>query len=116
MAMKLQFCSTRSMASALGRSPSTISRELRRNDWQSETEQCVMGRPRVAGGYDAARAGKRPRRVRRDAWPARKLHRDGALWAEVRALLELKCSPEQISAKLKQRHPEHPPVDLSGCR
>ena len=105
MAMKLQFCSMRSIASALGRAPSTVSRELRRNEWQSEAGQCVMGRPRIAGGYDAKRAGKRARRVRREAWPPRKLHHAGPLWAEVRALLELKCSPEQIAAILRQRHP-----------
>ena len=105
MAMKLRCCSMRSIASALGRAPSTVSRELRRNEWQSEAEQCVMGRPRLAGGYDAKRAGKRARRVCREAWPTRKLHRDGPLWAEVRALLELKCSPEQIAAILRQRHP-----------
>jgi IS30 family transposase len=113
MAMKLRCCSMRSIASALGRAPSTVSRELRRNEWQSEAEQCVMGRPRIAGGYDAKRAGKRARRVRRDAWPNRKLHRGGALWAQVRALLELKCSPEQIAAILRRRHPGQP--ELQAC-
>lgn len=113
MAMKLQECSTRAIALALGRSPSTISRELRRNGYQSPAQQCLIGRPRVAGGYDAVRAGKRARRVRRAAWPVRKLHRGGALWAEVRALLQLKLSPEQIAAKLKQRHPEQPQLQAS---
>jgi IS30 family transposase len=113
MAMKLQSCSARSIASALGRAPSTISRELRRNGYLDEAQQCAMGRPRVAGGYDASRAGKRARRVRRAAWPVRKLHRDGALWAEVRHLLTLKLSPEQIAAKLKQRHPQQPQLQAS---
>lgn len=113
MAMKEQSSSARAIARALGRSPSTITRELRRNGYQSEDEQCVMGRPRVAGGYDANRAGKRARRVRRAAQPVRKLHRQGALWAEVRALLERKLSPEQIAAKLKQRHPEQPQLQAS---
>lgn len=67
MAMKEQASSARAIAKVLGRSPSTITRELRRNGYQSEDEQCVMGRPRVAGGYDANRAGKRARRVRRAA-------------------------------------------------
>ena len=67
-----------------------------------------MGRPRIAGGYDAHRAGKRARRLRRAAWPTRKLHRDGPLWAEVRGLLALRLSPEQIAAKLRLRHPEQP--------
>ena len=105
MGMKLHNCSIRKIARVLGRSPSTISRELRRNGWQGEAEQCVMGRPRIAGGYDAHRAGKRARCVRRAAWPARKLERNGPLWAEVKALLALKLSPEQIAAKLRERHP-----------
>lgn len=113
MAMKVQGYSARSIAAVLGRSPSTITRELRRNGYQNESEQCVMGRPRVAGGYDASRAGQRARRVRRAAWPVRKLHRDGVLWSEVRTLLELKLSPEQIAAKLRQRHPGQPELQAS---
>jgi IS30 family transposase len=35
------------------------------------------------------------------------------LWAEVRALLQLKCSPEQIAAILRQRHPEQPELQAS---
>lgn len=113
MGMKLQQCSTREIARWLKRSPSTISRELRRNGWQSQAEQCAMGRPRIAGGYDAHNAGKRARRVRRAAWPVRKLHRDGPLWAEVRALLARKLSPEQIAAKLRERHPGQPQLQAS---
>lgn len=113
MGMKHRNCGMREIARALQRSPSTICRELRRNGWQSQAEQCVMGRPRVAGGYDAQRAGKRARRLRRAAWPQRKLDRDGPLWAEVRQMLALKLSPEQISAKLKERHPGQPQLQAS---
>jgi IS30 family transposase len=113
MAMKVQACSARAIAKVLGRSPSTITRELRRNGYLTEAEQCIIGRTRIAGGYDATRAGKRARRVRRAAWPVRKLHREGALWLEVRTLLQLKLSPEQIAAKLKQRHPKQPA--LQAC-
>lgn len=105
MGMKLKRCSIREIARVLNRSPSTISRELHRNGWQSDADQCVMGRPRIAGGYDAQRAGKRARRVRRAACPTRKLDRHGPLWAEVRQMLVRKLSPEQIAAKLRQRHP-----------
>jgi len=105
MGMKHRNCSIREIARVLERSPSTICRELHRNGWQSQAEQCTMGRPRTAGGYDAQRASKRARRVRRAAWPTRKLERHGPLWAEVRQLLALKLSPEQIAAKLRQRHP-----------
>ena len=113
MGMKLQACSMRAIARAPHRSPSTISRELRRNGWQSQAEHCIMGRTRIAGGYNTHRAGQRARRVRRAAWPTRKLHPDGALWAEVRALLALKLAPEQIAAKLRLRHPGQPQLQAS---
>lgn len=45
------------------RAPSTITRELRRNGWRPGIEQPWMGRPRVAGGYNAHRAGVRASRV-----------------------------------------------------
>jgi len=107
MEMKLQACTMRAIAGALHTSPSTISHELRRNGWQGQAEQCI------AGGYDAQRASKRARRVRRAAWPVRKRYRDGALWAQIRALLPLRLSPEQIAAKLRLRYPEQPQLQAS---
>ena len=89
MAMKLQGSSARSIAATLGRAPSTITRELRRNGFKSDAELGTMGRPRIAGGYDAVRAGVRSRRVRRQARRRCKLHFEGALWRKVRALLVL---------------------------
>ena len=56
MALSSQGSSARAIARTLERAPSTITRELRRNGFQREHEQCVMGRPRVAGGYNAQRA------------------------------------------------------------
>lgn len=108
MAMKLRACSACSIATPLGRSPSTISRELPRKGYSVEAEQCDMGLPRVADGYEANRAGIRARRVRRAAWPVRRRHREGALWAEVGHLLTLKLSAQQIAAKLKQRYRSRP--------
>ena len=105
MAMKLQGSSARSIASALGRAPSTITRELRRNGYKCASEVGPMGRPRIAGGYDASRASVRARRVRCQARRPRKLHFEGALWRKVRALLEQCWSPEQIAGTLKQEHP-----------
>lgn len=105
MAMKRQGCSARAIAGALGRSPSTVSRELRRNGYKAEEELGPMGRPRVGGGYNAERAGVRARRVRRQARQPRKLHPDGPLWRKVRGLLEQAWSPEQIAATLKRDHP-----------
>ena len=105
MAMKLGQSSARSIARALGRAPSTITRELRRNGYKCESEVGPIGRPCVAGGYDAHRAGARSRRVRRQARPRRKLHADGSLWPQVRLLLEQGWSPAQIAATLKRKHP-----------
>ena len=65
MEMKLQGDSARAIAKALSRAPSSISRELRRNGYKPEVELGPMGRPRLAGGYNAARVGVRARRVRR---------------------------------------------------
>ena len=57
MAMKAQDSSARAIARVLDRSPSTVSRELRRNGFKEAAELGPMGRPRVAGGYNATRAG-----------------------------------------------------------
>src|SRR4030095_930245 len=113
MAMKLQGSSCRAIAAALQRSPSTISRELRRNGYKPDDELGPMGRPRIAGGYNAFRAGVRARRVRRLARRARKLHPHGALWRKVRAMLEQRWSPEQIAAALKREHPQQPALQAS---
>lgn len=105
MAMKLQGMSSHSIGATLQRAPSTITRELLRNGYRSETAGVCMGRPRIAGGYDAARAGQRARRVRRAARRPRKLRNGTALWCRVRSLLDELWSPQQIAATLKQEHP-----------
>lgn len=104
MAMKLGGMSARSIGQSLARAPSTITRELLRG-YQGKTEGVSMGRPRIAGGYDAIRAGKRARRVRRAARRSRKLSNGSALWCRVRSLLDDFWSPQQIAAILKQEHP-----------
>ena len=100
MGMKSQGASARAIAMQLGRSPSTIGRELRRNGYRSAQERGPMGRPAIAGGYDALRAGQRARRLRRKARRVRKLDREGLLWSVVRQHLELGWSPEQIAGTL----------------
>ena len=105
MAMKVNGSSARAIAIVLERSPSTITRELRRNGYRCESEIGPMGRPRIAGGYDATRAGVRARRVRRCAQQPGKLHPQGPLWRQVRGLLELLWSPEQIAGILKRENP-----------
>ena len=83
--------STRSIARLLGRSPSTVSREIRRN-----------------GGYDRYRAAladakaflraRRPKRC--------KLADSAQLRQAVARKLRLNWSPEQIAGWLKRTHPE----------
>lgn len=79
------------MARAIGRSPSTISRELQRN--------------RTAAGYFAAQAHHLARERRR--FRARKLD-DPELNARVRSSLTQEWSPEQIAGVLRQEHPDDP--------
>lgn len=98
MALVHEGQSMRAIGALLGRSPSTISRELRRNGYRAPVDRCLLGRPLWAGGYDAVRAGHRARRLSRKPRRQRKLQ--GALWAQVRKLLLRKWSPEQIAAKL----------------
>jgi transposase, IS30 family len=85
----------RRIAQELGRSPSTISRELRRNT-------AVHDRS-YDGDLAHARARERLRRPRRG-----RLLVDLDLRAVVQAKLELKWSPEQIAAWLRTAFPDRP--------
>ncbi|OEJ62623.1 hypothetical protein BGM19_36235 [Streptomyces agglomeratus] len=86
----------REIAGLLGRAPSTVSRELRRNS-----------RPHDYGRYDADLAHHRGRE--RAGRPRRsKLSTDSELKAEVQSKLDVEWSPEQIAAHLKTRWPDHP--------
>ncbi len=105
MSMKLNDASGRAIAAALCRSPSTIARELRRNGYVGPSVAGARGRPRMAGGYDARRAGQRARRLRRQPRATPKLRQDGLLWPYVRSRLALRWSPEQIARTLRCRHP-----------
>ena len=86
----------RVIAARLGRSPSTVSRELRRNV-----------RPHDRGVYDGdlahARARERARRPRRG-----RLIEDPRLRAVIQGKLELEWSPEQIAAHLRAAYPGSP--------
>lgn len=112
-AMKLENRRTREIARALRRSPSTISRELRRNGWKPDHERGVMGRPAIAGGYHAVRAGHRASKLRHKARCARKLHPQGTLWPEVRQYLERCFSPTQVARQLKRLYPGQPDLNVS---
>ena len=92
--------SMRQVAARLGRSPSTISRELGRN-----------ADPR-AGGYQPERAEQlawqRQRRPKQS-----KLGASPALRAAVQGMLDRRYSPEQASGRLKAMHPGDPAMRAS---
>ena len=96
--------SQREIAKQLGRSPSTINRELARGrpGKGAERPYCPQRGQRV---HDRNRLRCRPRR---------KLVRGGTLWRFVgRHLLGLRWSPEQIAAKLRHMHPDDPSARVS---
>jgi IS30 family transposase len=92
--------SVRHVARALGRSPSTVSRELDRN-----------ANPRT-GRYE-------PERADRLAWArqrrpkASKLSQSVPLRLEVQKMLDRRFSPDQVSGRLKVEHPEDPSMHIS---
>jgi IS30 family transposase len=94
--MRRQGSSVREIARIIGRAPSTVSRELRRNTLAHD-----------GGRYDGdlahARARQRARRPRRN-----RLTRDEQLRRVVQSLLEQDWSPEQISAHLRRLYPDRP--------
>jgi IS30 family transposase len=80
----------RAIASALGRAPSTVCREVRRNDGPTRYRACVAERA-------AWRRGRRPK--------AAKLATCQRLRDVVEAKLELRWSPQQIAFWLPSRYP-----------
>ncbi len=84
--------SIRAIARALGRSPSTISREIRRNAGGS--------------GYVSRFAHQRCCKRRRHSRVQPKLHRQGALFKQVCEHLHQHWSPQQIAGHLKKLHPD----------
>lgn len=113
--------SIRSMASRLGRAPSTVMREIANNG----AARGLTGRYRALhrfganrGGWDAKsgysariaqlRSEQRARRPK-----AGKLGRCAKLRAEVEALLANKYSPEQIAGVLAKTYPDRPEMQVS---
>jgi transposase, IS30 family len=92
--------SIRVIAAQLGRAPSTISREVRRNahpesgDYRPHAAQqrAVARRPRPKTGKIAA---------------------DPVLAGRVQALLDLRHSPEQIARRLRRDHPDRPELHVT---
>ena len=93
MTMRDDKCSVRSIAKRLCRSPSTISREIKRTSG--------------AGVYDASAAHAQCHARRLAPRREPKLHADSVLFRVVRELLRLLWSPQQIACKLKLLWPNH---------
>jgi transposase, IS30 family len=91
--LRHQGANQKKIATALGRAPSTISRELRRN--------------RTGGQYYAGQAQQECARRRRERPLVRKLD-DPDLNEAVRAGLAQEWSPQQIAGRLEQQYPERP--------
>jgi IS30 family transposase len=91
--LRHQGADQKEIATALGRAPSTISRELRRN--------------RTCEHYYAGQAQKECERRRRERPLVCKLD-DPELNQAVRVGLAQEWSPEQIAGRLEQQHPECP--------
>ena len=94
----LEGASMRAIAAGLGRSPSTVSREVARN-----AEPGGRYRPHAAHARAAARRPRpRPRRLAQNA----ELRRVVARW------LGMKWSPQQIAAMLRRRFPGRPEMHV----
>lgn len=94
--LRRQGLSIREIARRLERSPSTISRELRRNTAEHDI-----------GGYDADLAHSRARE-RLERPRGVRLATEPGLRAAIQSKLNLEWSPEQIAAWLRTEHPDMP--------
>jgi transposase, IS30 family len=98
-ALRQQGQSLRQIASVLGRSASTLSRELRRNSAPS--------------GYSSGTAQRASQRRRIASRPAARLDPDGRLWPLVTHMLGWFWSPQQIARTLRLMWPDQPDLQVS---
>lgn len=101
------------IAAELGRSASTLSRELSRNGWIRAKSRRERGRPLVAGGYRSEAAHVRARACTTKPRVARRLRPDTPLWERVCYYLKARYSPEQIAGTLRLVHPDTPSLQVS---
>jgi transposase, IS30 family len=92
--------SVRAVAARMGRSPSTVCRELARN-----------ADPR-SGSYQPERAQRLAWERQRRPKPSR-LSQHPVLRREVQAMLERRCSPEQVAGRLKVLYPGQADMSIS---
>jgi IS30 family transposase len=102
----------RAIARSLGRSPSSVSRELTRNEWcDPKSHIAHTGRPILAGGFRSVLAHQRVALNRSRGRNFFRLTADGYLWSQVQKLLGKRYSPEKIAVIL----PPMFPGDSSIC-
>ena len=101
------------IAEGLKRSASTLSRELRRNDWVPPKTQRSRGRPWVSSSYCAAAALLRAHACRIKPRIEKRLRPGTALWYHVVDYLRAGYSPEQVAGTLSTFHPEAPSLQVS---
>ena len=92
--------SQRSIAAELGRPPSTVSREITHN------------RHPESGDYRPYAAHRRAQ-TRRARPKTGKIAACPELWERVQGMLDDRCSPEQISRRLRRDHPDRPELHVS---
>ncbi len=104
----------KAIALSVQRSPSTISRELKRNGWANPAaEPQRHGRPRIAGGYRATVAQTRATALAATPCCASRLAMDGPLWHFVAELLRTRHSPAQIAGIQRRMHPDEATLQVS---
>lgn len=101
------------IAQELGRSASTVSRELKRNGWVRVQQPRCPGRPRLAGGYRAEAGQRRARAYSIKPRTLRRLQPGTPLWDRVTDYLKTGYSPEQIAGTLVSVHPDKPTLQVS---
>ena len=106
------------IAAALGRSPSTICRELARNhNWWHGPSSPLRHTPRqrqlAAYRYCYRAAGAHRKATARARRPKPRRLADPRLWQHVTDLLRLDWSPQQIAAMLPQMFPDQPDMRVS---
>jgi len=101
------------IARELGRSASTLSRELKRHGWVCPQAHRGRGRLLVAGGYRADAAHKRAHASLVKPRVERRLQPGTALWGQVTGYLKTGYSPEQIAGTLAAVHPDTSSLQVS---
>jgi IS30 family transposase len=101
------------IAESLGRSVSTVTRELHRNGWERPVVKRDRGRPPIAGKYRAVLAQTRATGNSAKPRVERCLQVGNTLWDRVMGYIRQGYSPEQVSGTLKAVNPDQPSLQVS---